>query len=346
MRQRMFLSTFFSFILFYQSAQAEEKLCDINRPVVFGGLDWESSRFHNAVAKYVLEKGYDCRTDEIPGSSVPIVTGLIRGDIDVVLEIWAANMPEVWDKALKKGAVTNLGANFDQAVQGWFVPRYLVEGDKKRGIKPQAPDLKTAKDLKKYKKLFKDPENPGKGLFHNCILGWYCEPINNKKLVSYGLDKDFTNLKPGTGAALDASIASHYKKGKPFVTYYWSPTWVMGTFDLVQLKEPAYDKDKWEAFTKGDMEKVTEYPPTIVYKGIHSKFMKKAPNVAEFIKNYRTTTDITNKALAYMKSHKGVSPRDAAIHFLKHHKSMWQKWIPSKAVPKVEKALKSEKAAH
>ena len=345
MRNFIYMGLMCAIFLVFSSAYGDEKPCEIKRPIVFGGLDWESAQFHNAVAGYILEKGYHCKTDQIPGSSTPILAGLIRGDIDVMLEVWVANIPEAWEKALKKGKVLQLGPNFEEAVQGFFVPRYLVEGDKKRGIEPLAPDLKSVTDLLKYKHLFKDPENPKKGLFHNCIFGWHCETVNNKKLAAYGLDKEFTNLKPGTGAALDAAIASHYKKGKPFVTYYWSPTWIMGTFDLIQLKEPAFNQAKWDAFNNGDHAKVTEYPPTIVYKGLNAKFAKKAKRLTKFFENYKTSTAITNEALAFLRKKRGLKSRDAAIYFLKNHKQVWQGWVPSEIVPKIELALKGEKNA-
>ena len=70
--------------------------------------------------------------------------------------------------------------NFPDGIQGWFVPRYLVEGDSSRKIEALAPNLKIVSDLIKYKKLFVELENPNIGRFYNCMLGWACEDINSK----------------------------------------------------------------------------------------------------------------------------------------------------------------------
>ena len=46
-----------------RAQQSPEAACDLDRPVVFGGLDYDSASFHTAVARFILEKGYGCRTD-------------------------------------------------------------------------------------------------------------------------------------------------------------------------------------------------------------------------------------------------------------------------------------------
>ena len=214
--------SFITFFIIFCVSTAHAK-CPTEKTIVFGGLDWDSSRFHVATARFLLEEGYGCKTDVIPGTTLPLLTALGRGDVDVLMEIWRQNITEAWTKLQREKKVVDLGVNFPDAVQGFYVPTYVIEGDPERGIKPLAPDLKTVDQLGRYKNLFTDPEKPSKGRFHNCILGWSCESVNTKKLKVYGLDKDFTNFRPGTGAALAAAYASMYKRGKPFVGYYWGP---------------------------------------------------------------------------------------------------------------------------
>lgn len=185
-----------------QTASAAAPECEIDRPVVFAGLDWDSNRFHNAVAEQILQAGYGCQTDEIPGSTLPLLAGMARGDIDITMEMWIDNVKEAWQEAVDKGQVAAVGVNFPDAVQGWWVPRYVIEGDKERGIEPMAPNLKSVADLPNYVELFKDPEEPDKGRFYNCILGWACEVINTKKLTAYGLDKYYTNFRPALARRL------------------------------------------------------------------------------------------------------------------------------------------------
>jgi ABC-type proline/glycine betaine transport system permease subunit/ABC-type proline/glycine betaine transport system substrate-binding protein len=308
------------------TAQAET--CDIERPIMFGGLDWDSAAFHNEVARIILEEGYGCKTDAIPGSTLPLVTGLARGDIDVLMEVWRDNLVEPWTAALERGDVIDLGINFPDAVQGWYVPRYLVEGDAERGIEAAAPDLKSVYDLPRYASLFTDPEEPTKGRFYNCILGWQCELLNNAKLRAYGLDETFTNFRPGAASSLAAAIASAYSRGKPIVAYHWGPTWVLGTFDMVMLEEPPYTREAWEAFSD-DPENAppTAYPTTEVSIGVNTKFAATAPQVIAFLKQYKTTALMASEALAFLEANEGATTRDAAQNFLETRPDVWRQWV-------------------
>jgi glycine betaine/proline transport system substrate-binding protein len=317
--------------------------CDVGRPIVFGDMDWDSNRFHTAVARFILEHGYGCKTDAIPGSTIPILTALARGDVDIVMEIWKDQVTKPWNDAEKEGKVKAIGVNFPDAVQGWYVPRYVIEGDAKRGIKPIAPDLKRVADLAKFKTVFRDPEEPGKGRFHNCILGWNCEVVNTRKLAAYGLARDYSNFRMGSGAALDAAIASAYEQGKPILFYYWGPTWVMAKYDLVMLEEPAWNEKDWVALREASdpaKAKPVAYPTVAVYVGVNTKFLQEAPAATAFLAKYRTTEKQTSQGLLYLQDNKGAKPRDAAINFLRNNKDVWRGWVPPDVFARVEAALK------
>ena len=314
--------------LFAGATQASA--CDLKRPIMFGGLDWDSNAFHTALARIILERGYGCKTDELPGSSLPLLTGLANGDIDVLMEVWRDNVTKPWNEAVKEGKVVSLGVNFPDAVQGWYVPRYVIDGDPDRGIKPMAPNLHSVSDLKRYTKLFRDPEEPGKGRFYNCILGWTCEVVNTKKLKGYGLDRYYTNFRPGTGAALAAAISSAYERGKPILAYYWGPTWILGKYDLVKLKEPPYSKAAWDAFNDDPAHNPpVAYPIVKVYVGANAKFAKEAPQIVSFLRKYQTNNEMVSEALAYMRTHKDAGAKGAAEHFIKTHPDVWHKWVPT-----------------
>jgi glycine betaine/proline transport system substrate-binding protein len=193
--------------------------CEVDHAVVFAGLDWDSNAFHTALAQRIVRDGFGCKVDLIPGSTIPLHNGMARGDIHVMMEVWRSNTPPSWTEGVAAGKLAEVGVNFPDAVQGWFVPRYLVEG-------PKAPaaGLRSVADLPRFKALFRDPEEPSKGRFLNCIAGWECEVTNTKKLHAYGLADSYTNFRPGTGAALDAAILSALKRKRPVLFYYWGPT--------------------------------------------------------------------------------------------------------------------------
>src|SRR5690606_30020486 len=143
----IFLATF-TMAAAFGPAEARAADCGgLRRPIVFGDLDWESAQVANWIARLVLEAGFGCDTDAIPGTVVPIYQGAVRGDVDVIMEVWTDNVPDLWTEAVAAGVVVEAGVAFDDALQGWFVPRYLVEGDPERGIEPAAPGLRSVFDL-------------------------------------------------------------------------------------------------------------------------------------------------------------------------------------------------------
>ena len=308
--------------------------CDVGRPVVFAGMDWQSNAFHTAVAQKVLEAGYNCKTDVLPGTTIPLLQGVAQGDIDVVMEVWKDNVTEVWNRGLRRRQVVELGTNFPDAVQGWYVPRYLVEGSD-----AVAPGLKAVSDLPAYKALFVDPEEPQKGRFYNCIAGWNCEVINSAKLKAYGLDDYFTNFRPGTGAALAAAIASAFIREKPIVTYYWGPTWVLGKYDMVMLDEPLYETEVFTALATSDYPvRATAYPVVEVVIGANRRFAEQAPTIIAFLKRYETDAALVSGALAYMEETAGTA-EDAADHFLSTRFDLWSSWVDEPTASRIRESL-------
>ncbi len=325
------------------AALAQDNCDGLDRPVVFAGLDWDSNSFNNGIASYILEHGYGCDTESIPGSTIPLLNGMIRGDIDITMEMWIPNVKEAWEKAEADGDVAEVGTSYPDATQAWFVPKYLVEGDD-----APAADLKAVADLPKYKELFEDPEEPGMGRFYNCILGWGCEVFNTKKLHAYGLTEDFTNFRPGTGGALASAIELAILREEPIVFYYWGPTWVLGKVgdQVVQLEEPAYDEAAWT--TLGDLAveevtdetKATAYPTIKVSIAVNTEFQQAAPTIVDFLGKYALDAQTISKGLAYMQD-ESASADEAAEWWMQNNVDTWKSWLPADVASKVESALSS-----
>ena len=309
--------------------------CPLDRPIVFAGLDWDSARFHNAVAARLIGDGFGCATTSIPGATIPLTNGLARGDVDIMMEVWRNNLPEAWVKAQARGQVEDIGANFPDAEQGWYVPRYVVEG-------PDAPaaGLRHVADLPRYTSVFTDREEPGKGRFYNCIAGWACEIVNTRKLQAYGLDTLYTNFRPGTGEALAAAVAGAIKRQRPILFYYWSPTWLSGLYDLVKLEEPAFDAEAFAALRNPDAPLLggTAYPPAVVAIGVNADFAAQAPSIRGTLEAYQTTAHMVAGALARMRED-DLSAQQVADGFLADNKDLWAGWLPADAGQRVRAAL-------
>ncbi len=318
--------------VFCFSALSGPGLAESRTPIRFNDRSWDSIQVHNRIAGFILEHGYDYEVNYQPGETVPLLTGLIRGDTDVDMESWTQNSQEIFDKGLKEGAIVNLGPNFSDAGEGWFVPTYVIKGDEARNIKPMAPDLKSVYDLPKYWELYKDPEDPSKGLFVNSVPGWTVTRDNELRFKAYGLNKTFNILTPGSDAALAGSMVAAYKKGKPWVGYYWAPTWVLGQLDMTALEQPEYSKEVWESTHE------CGFTTPIVDIYVNASLLKRAPDAVEMLKKYETTAELNNKVLAYMQENK-VGTDQGAIYFLENYEDLWTRWVPDDVAQKVKAAL-------
>ncbi|MGY2288787.1 ABC transporter substrate-binding protein [Pseudomonas sp. SDO528_S397] len=314
------LTTLFSAGLACTGAAQAAGWCESGKPVKFAGLNWESAMLLTDMMQIVLESGYDCKTDSLPGNSITMENALSTNDIQVFAEEWVGRS-EVWNKAEKAGKVIGVGAPVVGAVEGWYVPRYVIEGDAKRKLEAKAPNLKTIADLANYPGVFKDAEEPSKGRFYNCPAGWTCELDNSEMLKHYGLDKSYTNFRPGTGPALDAAVLSSYKRGEPILFYYWSPTPLIGQVDVVKLaEEPGVDKS------------------VSIKVGLSKAFHEQAPELVAVLEKVNLPIDLLNQNLGRMAKER-IESRKLAKIFLKEHPEVWHAWVSDDAAKKIDAAL-------
>ncbi|SFH40626.1 glycine betaine/proline transport system substrate-binding protein [Desulfotomaculum arcticum] len=300
--------------------------------IIFADAGWDSIRLHNEIAGFILRNGYGYKTDIIPGGEPSSLTGISTGDIDVYMEIWTGNVIDKYNQLKEDGDIVELGVNFADNKQGLYVPTYVIKGDPERGIKPMAPDLKSIKDLPKYWELFKDPEDPGKGRIYGSIPGWTADTVLQEKYKNYGLDKNFNYFQPGSDTALATSLTSAIKEGKPWVGYYWEPTWITGKYDLTLLEDAPYSDELWEDGYR------CEYPSQDLTIAVQKNLPKEAPDVTEFLKHYQTSSALVSEALAYMQDNKATT-EDTTKWFLKEHEDLWTEWVPEDVVQKVKAAL-------
>jgi len=287
------------------------------------------------MAKIIIEEGYGYPVELFSGVTIPMFQGLRTGDIDVFLEGWLQNQQEAYDKAMAAGDIVDLGIlNNDNWQSGFVVPTYVIKGDPERGIEPMAPNLKSVFDLDQpeCKELFKNPENPGKGMLMNGPPGWECEIVIVEQVITYGLDDDYDVINTGSQEGLFASLAGAYGKGEPWLGYLWGPTWIAGKLDLTLLEEPAYDKAVW------DENHGCAWPSVDLFIAAHKEFPGKAPDLVLMFNNWKLDTATLAEALAYMDE-TGGEPIDAAIWHLKNREAVWTKFVPADVAQKVKDAV-------
>ncbi|WP_188456544.1 ABC transporter substrate-binding protein [Virgibacillus oceani] len=311
---------------------SDEASGDIDK-ITFADAGWDSIRIHNNIARKIIEEGYGIDTEVTPGSTAATFQGLREGDINVYMEAWTDNIKEIYTEAIDEGDIKEVSVNFDDNVQGLYVPTYVIEGDEERGIEPMAPDLKTVEDLKKYPELFADPAEPDKGRLINAPSGWAVEKAISEKMEAYGLNDTFVNFKPGSDAAIVASLTDAINAGEAWVGYYWSPTAVTAKYDLTLLVEPEYDKEVFEET------KATEFPPNDVTVAVHKDLPEQAPEIVDFLGNYETSSALTEEALKYMDENQ-ASAEEAAVWWMNKHEDLWTSWVPEDVAEKVKESMK------
>ncbi len=303
-----------------------------DKTIIFADAGWDSIKLHNEVAGFIIENGYGYKTDVLPGSSAATFAGFRRGDIDVYMEAWTDNLIEIYGEAIESGDIVEVSTNFDDNAQGLYVPTVMIEGDPENGIEPVAPNLKYMTDLPQYWELFQDPEEPNKGRIYGAPPGWNVDDIMQTKVETYDLDKTFNYFSPGSDTALSTSLAAAAQKGDAWVGYYWEPTWVLGKYDMTLLLEEPYDKDKWENGYG------STFPPMPVTVCVYKDLEDEAPDVYGFLENYETSSEITNRALAFMQD-TDADTQEAAMWFFEEYEDLWKSWIPSDIAEKVSTAL-------
>jgi len=304
-----------------------------NEPIKLADAGWDSLHVHNSIFSFIAEHGYGYPPCEIvPGSSPVVLVGVAEGDIDLMMETWSENYGDAYTDRVDSGEIVELGLNFDDNYQGWLVPTYMIEGDPERGIEATAPDLKSVFDLPEYWELFKDPEVPTKGRFHNSVPGWKCTEHNTIKLETYELDEHYNDFLCGSDVALSGSMVAAYEKGEAWLGYYWAPTWLLGMYDMTLLEEPPFDPELWE------QDRGCAYQAVRCTIMAHPSLLERAPALVEVLQKYQTTVEQNNKVLSYMQDNEADAAA-GATYFLKEYEAVWSQWVPSDVAGKVKAAL-------
>jgi len=305
--------------------------------IKFSDLNWGSAHFQSELARIISIHGYGYPIELVGGKTIALLLATRTGDIDVFIEGWKANQQEAYDEAIAAGDIVDIGTiNNDNWQSLFVVPTYVIKGDAARGIAPMAPDLKSVSDLAKpeYKELFKDPEDPDKGMIITCVPGWECEKVNMDQLKAYGLEEHYNLMNPGSGDAMHAALFGAYEKGEPWLTYEWGPEWITGKLDVTLLEEPPYDEAVW------DDNHGCAYPSQDLFIAAHKTFLEKAPELVDMFGKWKLSTKTLGEALAYMED-TGGEPFDAAIWFIKEREDIWTTFVPADVAKKVKEAVAS-----
>lgn len=304
--------------------------------VTIADMNWNSASLMANIDKFILEHGYGCDAELIPGDTMPTGTSMIeKGQPDVAPELWSNSLKDALDKGVEEKRLRYAGKSLvDGGEEGFWVPAYLVE---------QHPELATIEGVKKHAKLFEHPEDDELGAFYSCPAGWNCQISAGNLFRALKLEEaGFAIIDPGSSAGLSGSIAKAYEREQGWFGYYWAPTAVLGKYNMVKVDfGSGVDLDEFVNCTSQPEcaePKATMYPPSPVHTITTEEFATRSPEAYDYFTKRGFTNADMNQLLAWMEDNQADS-EEAMFHFLESYPQIWQAWVPADVADKVTKAL-------
>ena len=310
--------------------------------LVIAEQNWASAELMANVDKIILEEGYGCDVELVPGATMPTFTSMNdKGTPDMNPEQWANAVYTPLKKAVSekrliianKAPITGLG-------EGWWLNPAALE---------KHPELKgmTAVQILERPDLFPDKEDPSKGAFMGCPAGWGCQLANANLYRAFEMEKKGWKLiDPGSAAGLHGSIAKASDSGEPWFGYYWNPTSMVGKYNLqpVDFGVPFAGRDNWDnCITLAEQDcaspKPTAWTKSEVNSIVSANFAKTGgKDVLSYVEKRTYPGTVMNGMLVYMADNQAKGS-DAAVEFLIKHEDVWTKWVSSDAAKKIKKSL-------
>lgn len=304
--------------------------------VTIANMNWQSAEVLAHVDKVILSKGYGCEVELVPGDTMPTLTAMMeKGKPDVAPEAWINAVREPLDAAVKSGKLHYAAPSLtDGGVEGWWIPKYLADAH---------PEIKTIDDALNHPELFPAPEDPKKGAVHNCPSGWNCQITTGNAFKAWdGAKRNFVLVDTGSAAGLDGSIAKAYERKQGWLGYYWAPTAILGTYQMVKLDAGVpHDAKTWNSCNvKNDCvnPQRNDWAKAEVLTVMTDRFKKIGGPAVDYLNKRGWDNKTVNALLAWMHKNQATG-EDGARYFLKNQVPMWSTWVAPEVVAKVKAAL-------
>ena len=300
-------------------------------------FNWASGELMANVDKFIMEAGYGCEIELVVGGTTAIFAGMNeKGEPQVAGEQWVNALRELLDPALEEGRLIAVNkAPILGLGEGWWVPPYFAEAH---------PELKTVLDIIEHPELFPDSEDPSKGAFIGCPAGWGCQHVNNALFRAFDMEaKGWKIIDPGSAAGLDGSIAKANERKEPWFGYYWSPTSIIGKYNMQPVPfgvEYAGDENWNSCITVEDCEnpKQSAWVKSEVYTLVTKEFSEGNADINEYLGKRVFPGEVMGAMLVYMADEQAAG-EDAAVEFLTKYEDIWTTWVTPEVAAKVKGAL-------
>ncbi|GGI74957.1 ABC transporter substrate-binding protein [Shewanella gelidii] len=304
--------------------------------VTIADMNWSSASLMANVDRFILEHGYGCEAELVPGDTMPTSTSMIeKGEPDIAPEMWNNSVKELIEKgvAAKRIAVT-APSLADGGEEGFWVPQYMVDKD---------PSLATIAGVMANAALFEHPEDDDRSAFYGCPAGWGCQLSAENLYRALDLESaGFDLIDPGSGAGLAGAIARAYERNKPWFGYYWAPTAVLGKYKMVKVDfGTGVDVEHFRnCIGQAECEnpRVSMYPSADVNTVVTTEFAESSPIIVEYLTKRAFTNAQMNELLAWMEDNQ-ADGMIAAEHFLLNSPELWSQWVSADVAKKVTAAV-------
>lgn len=319
------------FALLSTSLQAEE--CG---NVTIADMNWNSASLMAHIDQFILNQGFNCDAELIPGDSIPTITSMLnKGQPDIAPEFWTNGSKEALAEGIAEKRLRKAGRSLSEGgEEGFWVPAYLLE---------QYPNINTLAGIKENADIFVHPEDPELSAFYSCPAGWVCQITTENLFNALNLaESGFETVDPGSAAGLSGSIAKAYSRKEPWFGYYWSPTEVLGKYEMVKVDfGTGTDVEGYQTcITQPDClePKATMYPPSPVYSITTESFAINSPAAYQYVSQRSFNNRQMSKMLAWMEDNQADS-EEAMYYFFETYPDVWQAWLPESISQKIINAL-------
>ena len=301
--------------------------------------NWASGELMANVDKIILEEGYGCNVELVPGATTTTFASMNeKGQPDIAGELWINAVREPLFAAMDEGRLHSVNDGpITQLGEGWWVPPHTAE---------KHPEIVTdINALLARPDLFPHPEDSSKGAFVGCPAGWGCQLANANLYRAFEMEKKgWLLVDPGSAAGLDGSMAKAVERGENWLGYYWSPTAMIGKFGMVPVDMGEWaGSENWDGcIVKAEQDCANPKPSSWTHSEVHTvitdAFKAKGGVAVDYLNKRIFPGPVMNGMLVYMGDNQ-AGGADAALEFLLQHEDLWTTWVSADAAAKIKKSL-------
>lgn len=302
-------------------------------------MNWASAEMMANVDEIILEAGYGCDVELVPGATTTTFASMNeKGQPQVAPELWINAVREPLFAAIDEGRMHSaLEGPISGAGEGWFVtPQFLADN----------PDVNTVEKVIARPDLFPHSEDASKGALVGCPAGWGCQLAMDSLYRAFDMEeKGWLLVDPGSAAGLDGSMAKAAERGESWVGYYWAPTALIGKYDmqLLPFETEWGGSENWDGcIVKPEQECADPKPSSWTKAEIHTvvtdDFSSANAVAMDYFAKRVFPGSAMNSMLVFMQEEQ-AGGEDAAIEFLNRHPEIWKEWVSEEAAAKIEASL-------